>query len=103
MHLWASTFSDNHSRKPPLESLVEEYKKCKDKAEESLLTRKRVQEQKGRITIRNSLKDSSINREGERTSSAFRNRVEAAASLGGITSYSHEMRRLISFVAGEYS
>ena len=85
-----------------LASLVEEYRNCKDKAE-SLLTRNRAKEQKGKIVIGDSLKDSRISKQGETTSGGFRNRVEAAASLGRIRSYSDERRRLLSIVVGEYS
>ena len=64
--------------------------------------RKKKASQKAKVFIRSSLKDSKITLSGEKTPEEFKDRVSVAASIGRITCYAHERRRLLSIVAMDY-
>lgn len=112
---WHSTFgvSDSSSNdstaqttsassNPTLQYLVKEYKESLNK-EKSRAIMKKSASQKAKVFIGCSLKDSKITLSGEKTPEEFKDRVTAAVSIGRITCYADERRRLLSIVAMDYS
>ena len=86
---------------PTVQALVKEYRSFVDKEKKSEI-RKRSLKQKGKICIGSSLKGSRVTLEGEQTPEHFKNRVDAANSIGRLTCYSDERRRLLSIIAMDY-
>ena len=86
---------------PTMQSLVKEYRACMDK-EQKREARRRSLKQTGKICIGNSLKDSRVTLTGEKTPEHFKDRVSAANSIGRLTCYADERRRLLSIVAMDY-
>ena len=84
-----------------MQSLVKVYRACMDK-EQKREARRRSLKQKGKICIGNSLKDSRVTLTGEKTPEHFKDRVSAANSIGRLTCYADERRRLLSIVAMDY-
>lgn len=93
--------TDDIVNNPTIQALVKEYKSCVDK-EKKCEIRKRSLKQKGKIGIGSSLKGSRLTLEGEQTPEHFKNRVDAASSIGRLTCYADERRRLLSIVAMDY-
>lgn len=102
---WISAFgvdvSDTENN-PLLESLVKDYKECmsKEKASE---VKKRAAAQKAKLFIGSSLKESRLTLSGDKTPVEYKDRVVAADSIGRVTYYVDERRRLLSIIAMEYS
>ena len=101
---WISSFGVNVSsteNNPILESLIKDYNEfmSKEKAQE---VKKRAAAQKAKLFIGSSLKDSRLTLSGDKTPQEFKNRVVAAGSVGRITFYADERRRLLSIVAMDY-
>ena len=86
---------------PTMQSLVKEYRAWMDK-EQKREARRRFLKQTGKIWIGNSLKDSRVTLTGEKTPEHFKDRVSAANSIGRLTCYADERRRLLSIVAMDY-
>ena len=101
---WISSFGCNVSsteKNPILESLIKDYKECMSK-EKTSEVRKRAAAQKAKLFIGSTLKDSRLTLTGDKTAQTFRSRVVAADSVGRITCYADERRRLLSIVAMDY-
>ena len=101
---WISSFGCNVSsteKNPILESLIKDYKESMSK-EKTSEVRKRVAAQKAKLFIGSTLKDSRLTLTGDKTAQTFRSRVVAADSVGTITCYADERRRLLSIVAMDY-
>lgn len=103
---WITTFgvdltNARESCNPILQSLVKDYKDCmsKEKAKE---VQQKAAAQKAKILIGSSLKDSRVTLSGDKTPEEFKNRVVAANSVGRMTYFADERRRLLSIVAMEY-
>lgn len=103
---WMSAFgvdlsSAENACNPILQSLITDYKESlsKEKAQE---VRKKVAAQKAKILIGSSLKDSRVTLSGDKTPGEFKSRVIAANSVGRVTYYADERRRLLSIVAMDY-
>ena len=86
---------------PTIMAVVKEYQSSVDK-EKKQEVRKRAANQKSKVCIGNSLKNSRVTLTGEKTPEHFKDRVTAASSLGRITCYADERRRLLSIVALDY-
>ena len=86
---------------PTMQSLVKQYRACMDK-EQKREARRGSLKQTGKICIGNSLKDSRVTLTGEKTPEHFKDRVSAANSIGRLTCYADERRRLLSIVAMDY-
>ena len=103
---WAATFGveltdARESCNPILQSLVKDYKDCmsKEKAKE---VQKKAAAQKAKILIGSSLKDSRLTLLGDKPPEEFKNPVTAANSVGRMTYFADERRRLLSIVAMDY-
>ena len=96
----SSELSDATSN-PTIQALIRAYKESGNK-EKAAETRKRAAGQKAKIFIGNSVKNSRISLTGEFTSDQFKHRTDAAKSIGRLTSYADEQRRLLSIVAMDY-
>ena len=103
---WTSTFGsaakkqDGKSAGKFLSSLVKEYQECKKKETNSLIWKK-VQKLQQAIKISGTMSNSHSAFQCK-TAQSFRSRTDAANSLGRLTTYSAERRRLLSIVAAEY-
>lgn len=97
----SSSESEGTANSPILQSLVKQYKESVNK-ERSRSIMKKSASQKAKVFIGNSLKDSRITLSGDKTPEEFKNRIEAASSIGRITCYADERRRLLSIVAMDY-
>ena len=88
---------------PTVQALIREYKEAIDK-EKKTEARKRFGNLKGKIhvCIGSSIKNSRINLTGENTPENFKNRIHAANSIGRLTTFADERRRLLSIVAMDY-
>lgn len=86
---------------PTVQALIREYKEAIDK-EKKTEARKRFGNLKGKICIGSSIKNSRINLTGENTPENFKNRIHAANSIGHLTTFADERRRLLSIVAMDY-
>ena len=86
---------------PVLQSHVRDCKECmsKEKAKE---VQKKAAAQKAKILIGSSLKGSRLTLSGDKTPEEFNNRVVAAKSVGRITYFADERRRLLSIIAMKY-
>ncbi|KAJ7319473.1 hypothetical protein OS493_036116 [Desmophyllum pertusum] len=93
--------TEDIAENPTIQSLVKEYKSCVDKERKDEI-RKRSSNQKSKICIGSSLNDSRVTLGGEKTPEHFKNRVAAASSIGRLTCYADERRRLLSIVAMDY-
>jgi len=89
------------SHNPTILALVKEYQSSLDK-EKKQEVRRRAKNQKSKVCIGSSSKDSRVTLTGEKTPEHFKDRVTAASSLGRLTCYADERRRLLSFVALDY-
>ena len=101
---WISSFGCNVSspeKNPILESLTKDYKECMSK-ENTSEVRKRAAAQKAKLFIGSTLKDGRLTLTGDKTPQTFRSRVVADDSVGRITCYADERRRLLSIVAMDY-
>lgn len=103
---WSSTFGlssncQDVSANPTIRGLVKEYKASADK-EKSKETRKRLTNLKGKIYIGSSMKNSRMSLTGENTPDQFKHRTDAANSIGRLTTYGDERRRLLSIIAMDY-
>ena len=78
---------------PTMQSLVKEYRACMDK--EQKREARRSFKQTGKICFGNSLKDSRVTLTGEKTPELFKDRASAANSIGRLTCYADERRRLV--------
>ena len=67
-----------------------------------MAVRKKKASQKARVFIRSSLKESKITLSGEKTPEEFKDKVSTAVSIGCITCYADERRRLLSIAAMDY-
>lgn len=83
-----------------LSSLVKEYQECKSKETKSVI-RKQSKKLQQPIQISGTKSSSQIAFQGN-TPQSFKTRVDAANSLGRLTTYSAERRRLLSIVAADY-
>ena len=100
---WVSAFGvSSLENNPLLESLVKDYKECmsKEKARE---IRKKTAAQKAKLLIGSSLKDSKLTLSGDKTPQEFKKRIVAAESIGRMTYFADECRRLLSVVAMDYT
>ena len=103
---WSSTFGSvtkKHDCKATemfLSSLLRDYQECKKKETNSLIRRK-AQKLKQPIKISGTMSNSQIAFQGK-TPQGFRTRTDAAQSMGWLTTYSAERRRLLSIVATYY-
>lgn len=100
---WVSAFGVSSTENNPiLESLKKDYKECmsKEKAHE---VRKKTAAQKAKLLIGSSLKDSKLTLSGDKTPQEFKNRIVAAESVGRMTYFADERRRLLSIVAMDYT
>ena len=97
----SSSESEGTANNPILQSLVKQYKESVNK-ERSRNIMKKSASQKAKVFIGNSLKDSRITLSGDKTPEEFKNRIVAASSIGRITCYADERRRLLSIVAMDY-
>ena len=86
---------------PTIQALVKEYQSSVDK-EKKQEVRRRASNQKSKVCIGNSLKNSRVTLTGEKTPEHFKDRITAASSLGRLTCYADERRRLLSIVAFDY-
>ena len=86
---------------PTLQALIREYKEVVVK-EKKTEARRRIRNLKGKICIGSSIKNSRINLTGESTPEDLKNRIHAANSIGRLTLYADERRRLLSIVAKDY-
>ena len=86
---------------PTVQALIREYKEAIDK-EKKTEARKRFGNLKGKICIGSPIKNSRINLTGENTPENFKNRIHAANSIGRLTTFTDERRRLLSIVAMDY-
>lgn len=103
---WSATFGlsselPDVSSNPTMQALIREYKESGNK-EKTAETRKRSAGLKAKICIGNSVKNSRISLTGENTSDQFKQRTDAAKSIGHLTSHADERRRLLSIVAMDY-
>lgn len=103
---WATTFgvdstNARESCNPIPQSLVKDYMDCisKKKAKEF---QEKAAAQKAKILIGSSLKDSRLTLLGDKTSEEFKSHVAAANSIGRMTYFVDERRRLLSIVAMDY-
>ena len=97
---WSATFGlsselPDVSSNPTMQALIREYKESGNK-EKTAETRKRSAGLKAKICIGNSVKNSRISLTGENTSDPFKQRTDAAKSIGRLTS--HADRRTASIV-----
>ena len=83
-------------KNPILESLIKDYKECMSK-EKTSEVRKMAEAQKTKLFI-----CCTLTLTGDKTPQTFRSRVVAADSVGKITCYADERRRLLSNVAMDY-
>ena len=86
---------------PTIQALVKEYQSSVDK-EKKQEVRRRASNQKSKVCIGNSLKNSRVTLTGEKTPEQFKDTVTTASSLGRLTCYADERRRLLSIVAFDY-
>ena len=93
--------SQDISKNPTIQSLVKEYHACIDK-ERKIEVRRTSLKQMGKVCIGNSLNDSRVTLSGEKTPEHFKDRVTAANSIGRLTFYGDERRRILSIVAMDY-
>ena len=103
---WATTFGVDSTNVDyriglQLSLLVKDYKDCmsKEKAKE---VQKKAAAQKAKILIGSSLKDSRLTLLGDKPPEEFKNPVTAANSVGRMTYFADERRRLLSIVAMDY-
>ena len=89
------------SNNPTIQALVKDYKSSVDKEKKQEVRRSSLT-QKSKICIGNSLNDSRVTLTGEKTPEHFKDRVAAANSLGRLTCYADERRRLLSIVSMDY-
>lgn len=103
---WSNTFGgpgkkqDGKADSKFLSSLVEEYQECKRKETNSLI-QKQSQKLKQAINISRTLSNSQIAFQGN-TPQNFNTRIDAAYSLGRLTTYSAERWGVLSIVAADY-
>ena len=103
---WTSTFRISRQKEDKnitsrfLSSLVNEYQECKRK-ESNRFIQKQAQKLQHAIKISGTKSNSHIAFQGV-TPEAFKTRIDAANSLGRLTTYSAERRRLLSIVAADY-
>lgn len=103
---WQSTFGDSGKKEEDrmtsafLSSLVKEYQECKSKETKSVI-RKQAKKLQQPIKISGTKSSSHIDLQGN-TPQSFKTRIDAANSLGRLTTYSAERRRLLSIVAADY-
>lgn len=103
---WSNTFGgpgkkqDGKADSKFLSSLVEEYQECKRKETNSLI-QKQSQKLKQAINISRTLSNSQIAFQGN-TAQNFNTRIDAAYSLGRLTTYSAERWGVLSIVAADY-
>lgn len=103
---WRSTFGESGKKEDDrmtsafLSSLVKEYQECKSKETKSVI-RKQSKKLQQPIKISGTKSNSQIAFQGN-TPQSFKTRVDAANSLGRLTTYSAERRRLLSIVAADY-
>ena len=103
---WRSTFGDSRKKEDDkitsafLSSIVQEYQECKRKETNSVI-RKQSKKLQQAIKISGTKSNSHIALQGN-TPQSFKTRVDAANSLGRLTTYSAERRRLLSIVAADY-
>lgn len=93
--------SQDISKNPTIQSLVKEYHACLDK-ERKIEVRKTSLKQTGKVCIGSSLNNSRVTLSGEKTPEHFKDRVTAANSIGRLTFYGDERRRILSIVAMDY-
>ena len=86
---------------PTIQALVKEYQSSVDK-EKKQEVRRRASNQKSKVCIGNSLKNSRVTLTGEKTLEHFKDRITAASSRRRLTCYADERRRLLSIVAFDY-
>ena len=89
------------SKNPTMQSLVKEYQACMDKEKKQEVKRRSLK-QTSKVCIGNSLNDSRVTLTGEKTPEHFKDRVMAANSIGRLTCYADERRRILSIVALYY-
>ena len=89
------------SKNPTMQCLIKEYQACMDK-EKKQEVRRRSLKQTSKVCIGNSLNDSRVTLTGEKTPEHFKDRVTAANSIGRLTCYADERRRILSIVAMDY-
>ena len=89
------------SQNPTMQCLIKEYQACMDK-EKKQEVRRRSLKQTNKVCIGNSLNDSRVTLTGEKTPEHFKDRVTAANSIGRLTCYADERRRILSIVAMDY-
>ena len=102
---WTSTFGSSRPKEENitsrfLSSLVYEYQECKRK-ESNRVVQKQAQKLQQAIKISGTKSSTHIAFQGV-TPEAFKTRIDAANSLGRLTTYSTERRRLLSIVAADY-
>lgn len=103
---WRSTFVDSRKKEDDkiksafLSSIVQEYQECKRKETDSVI-RKQSKKLQQAIKISGTKSNSHIALQGN-TPQSFKTRVDTANSLGRLTTYSAERRRLLSIVAADY-
>ena len=103
---WRVTFGDFTKKENDgiassfLSSLVKEYQECKRKETNSVI-RKQSRKLQQPIKISGTKSNSQIAFQGN-TPQSFKTRIDAANSLGRLTTYSAERRRLLSIVAADY-
>ena len=90
--------SQDITKNPTIHSFVKEYHACMDK-ERKMEVRRTSLKQTGKVCIGNSLNDSRVTLSGEKTPEHFKDRVTAANSIGRLTFYGDERRRILSIVA----
>lgn len=82
-----------------MQCLIKEYQACMDKEKKQEVKRRSLK-QTSKVCIGNSLNDSRVTLTGEKTPEHFKDRVTAANSIGRLTCYADERRRILSIVAG---
>ena len=93
---WRSTFGDSRKKEDDkiksafLSSIVQEYQECKRKETASTGYKNFWKKSNSHIALQGN------------TPQSFKRRVDAANSLGRLTTYSAERRRLLSIVAADY-
>ena len=103
---WQTTSGDSGKKEGDrmtsafLPSLVKEYQECKSKETKSVI-RKQAKKLQQPIKISGTKSSSHIGLQGN-TPQSFKTRIDAANSLGRLTTYSAERRRLLSIVAADY-
>lgn len=103
---WQSTSGDSGKKENGwmtnafLSSLVKEYQECKSKETKTVI-RNQAKKLQQPIKISGTKSSSHIALQGN-TPQSFKTRVDAANSLGRLTTYSAERRRLLSIVAADY-